>query len=183
MFSGKPFYRASLHVLSLVISYLDAAQRSQRHGSYIFPAVYRSSCLYGKPYHFWLAAYMSKYGYEQKFGKLRSFSLPVFLGAMYEIIADYNGREYSKIFLEGKYSVANNARRLDASMKILGAYYGIQHSTLEIPNNIDSLVLRSFNTAKKPKRKGNTSTQAENVLAWLQSTQALRLMANLWRLQ
>ncbi len=121
----------AMYLISAGMSLLDHATVSNYNYSY--PRTVRSNCEYGKPYHFWMTAYLShkfkSHGYNGRATMLASY----FLSMFYEFGSVTWGRNENpnRAFISPLYAPSNNSVRLNLAINGLGSKFGSSsdHST------------------------------------------------------
>jgi hypothetical protein len=146
-----PSSLSALVTLSLAISYLDKlALRSGR--SYAIPAQYQTTCSIGKPYHFWLAAFLGVYTHRQGFSKVTGYFGPVMSGIAYDITMDANDRNIMRLFsIKTPFDFYANMTRIDNFSRTLGAHFGMHEGNPPKVNG-DALLTEFFEKAKMPRK-------------------------------
>lgn len=100
-------------------------QRTFKTGQpYVFPANYQSTCDNGKPYHFWMSAFLARYAgsvvKDAKIGATAAFVSQI----GYQMMSKTTGRDPLRAFATPSNSVANQKIRLDITAATLGAQFG-----------------------------------------------------------
>ncbi len=108
----------------------------------------KTQCFYGKPYHFWLASFLSYHSNTAgEFKSSYSLAASHMLLVGYEI-ARVQGDGYNRINLSTLFNPSSNAARLDLVFGTAGAWFGLKFKTpLEKGLDIDVALLRNFNKA------------------------------------
>jgi hypothetical protein len=146
-----PASQSTLVMLSLVVSYLDKIALEEG-GSYAIPRSYKNTCHLGKPYHFWLSAFISSYAQAQGYSKLRGYFTPVINGIAYDISMDANGRDIKKLFsIKTPFDYYANMTRLDNFSRALGAHFG-KHRGKPFSLNTDEILADFFQKARMPRK-------------------------------
>lgn len=117
---------AAYYVISAGLSLLDGYRWKAGLTPYSLPPRVTTQCNYGKPYHFWMAAYLARE--LRKAGKRKSTSLVAthLAGMLYSFSANSWGRDPLAPFLEPFDSIANQGTRIDLAWNDAGAWYGAQ---------------------------------------------------------
>jgi len=152
----------SLLVISNFISYFDKIKFKYLKTSFSLPERFVSSrCLYGKPYHFWMASYMSYLASNDGEHSLKnSFMASHLLGVGYEMSKKtddlFNGRaSYYENIINAKSLNDINVQnaKTDIFFNTLGAAFGIRYQSKEA-KNIDSAFKSMLLSGSVPKWYG-----------------------------
>lgn len=175
--------RMSLHVLSLVISYLDKLKMNQSGQSYAFPNYLKTSCLYGKPYRFWMSAYLAKYGVEQGFSEKQSFAGSYLLGIGYDMSTSYNGRDPSTVYTTPINSDFNRSRRIDAIWEMIGSHVGSRGGVFKNNYDLDRGIGKTLegSSAPNPLILNLKDENLKFVLSYLSVVNPQIMIGDLWR--
>lgn len=96
--SGASPILVGMYYVFSAISYLDQVAE-QYHTSYAMPSSIAANCTYGRPYHFWMSAFLTEHLLSKGFSRRASFMLPHLYSMTYEIFADVGGHgDRDKIF-------------------------------------------------------------------------------------
>jgi hypothetical protein len=100
-------------------------QRTYKTGHpYVLPANYQSTCDNGKPYHFWMSAFLARYS-GQVVGNAKIGSAAAFISQIgYQMVSKTSGRDPLRAFATPSDSTANQKIRLDITSASLGAHFG-----------------------------------------------------------
>lgn len=113
-----------LFVISSAMNLLDLDYANQ-DGFYSYPEQLKTTCLYGKPYHFWNAAYLARRAMKNG-NSSEAAALGVFLpGELYEIFDRTTGRTPGFVLSTPQFSNYNNSIRLNLLFNTAGAAYGV----------------------------------------------------------
>ncbi len=121
--------------LASAISFLDKAKYHKRRELFSLPRGYlRTSCLYGKPYHFWMAAYISRTLMKDGgFNKRKSFLATHLSGVGYEVAkktSDFNMRDsYFKNIIESESldDIDVKNAKIDIVFNSFGSGFGVSY--------------------------------------------------------
>lgn len=114
-------FSAAFAYFSAVISYLDTLQPEGRY--YSVPPSIIGTCPYGKPYHFWLSAYLTKELQRNKHTKRGSEVAPHIVSELYEFNSITRGRNPTAAFTEPLLSLYNNGVRINLTFNDAGVLY------------------------------------------------------------
>jgi hypothetical protein len=120
---GEAGRKVALIVLATVPFYLDSLTMASGH-PYSYPPTVHSTCDTGKPYHFWLPAYL---GWElaRTGTDARPAATAAFLGEKgYQMMADTETRDPTQPLREAFLSPYQNSIRMDLVMAAAGATFG-----------------------------------------------------------
>jgi hypothetical protein len=141
---NTPFF-PPFFVFSAAMNYLDLLQKNVP-GFYSYPAEVKTTCAYGKPYHFWNAAYLSRLnvnsGKDPKAAALASY----LVGELYEVFSQTAGRSPTQFLSEAEFSGYNNQLRLNILFDQLGGVYGAKStapSTMDADQTLTDLLQAS----------------------------------------
>ena len=140
---------AAFGIISAAMSELDLFPhvKGETH-LYTLPPGIQSSCAYGKPYHFWMAAYLAHALRKEGFQAKGSFQATHLMGMMYEMTSTTYGRTPYKTIATPKDSDYNNSIRLSLVMNDAGAAFG---SEMKQSFLIDHLYLSSYSHGRNLK--------------------------------
>jgi hypothetical protein len=114
----------SLLVFSSAMSLLDAANTSD-DSLFSLPANVHTSCQYGNPYHFWMAAYISHALRERGYGSWDSFIAAHLLSVGYQMFSNNVGRDMFRFMSEPNDSPFMNYMRSTVIFNDAGALWGL----------------------------------------------------------
>jgi hypothetical protein len=106
-------------------SLLDFYKQSQNNNSlYTLPKEIKTQCDFGKPYHFWMSAYLT-HKLQKKFLKKSSAQGTHLMGNLYESINNItHGRDkIIQPFIDDLFSVHNNSIRMGITYRDLGIFW------------------------------------------------------------
>jgi len=92
---SQPVFSALLY-LSSAMSLLDLRTAGN---SYSHPRGFHSDCVYGRPYHFWMAAYLSWQLRRESFSRRAAYLSSHITGMAYEVAGAVWGKDQSQIYL------------------------------------------------------------------------------------
>ncbi len=117
------------------------------------PLFKKNSCVFGKAYHFWMMAYLSRYLHKQGVSKLDAFYASAAMGVMYDFYGSGSSqRANTKIYEKSLKSIYTKSIHHSLLFKILGAFYGVAAGQLESVD-VDSLYSLINNEISDKKRK------------------------------
>lgn len=150
-YSFHPAATAAMVVLSNGISYLDKLAHAKGK-AYAIPKQFRTTCHLGKPYHFWMAAFLSQYARRQGFSRLVSYYAPLVSGLAYDFTMRSNNRYILNLFkIKTPYDNYATMTRLDNWSRAMGAHFGM-HKGKVIAHNADAYLESLFARARMPER-------------------------------
>lgn len=147
--------------ISSIVSYLDLYPLKDRASNekYSLPRSIKSDCAYGKPYHFWMAAYLAWHLVNEKNASPKSAILATHLaGILYEMTSITYGRNPHLTLELPKNSIHNNSIRWSLIFKDAGARYGATYGKHVLNDNIDSLYMMNLNKGKSLNMKTEDTT-------------------------
>ena len=162
----------SLLILSTTMSYFDKITFQKEGRSFSLPRTYLSTtCAYGKPYHFWMAAYMSNLALESgKLDQRKSFLASHLLGVGYELknkAVDFNGRDayFDSVANTDRLDTVNvqNAK-IDVVFNSFGAGFGVSNGTSKLLDG-DAIIRKSLDSGFIPLVKAHPFQQWMNIVA------------------
>ncbi len=145
----------SFLILSSAISYFDKILFNNTGKIVSLPNSYlQTTCLYGKPYHFWLSAYMSNLAHtELNFSKRKSFLATHLIGIGYELqkgmFGDMLNRGgYFNAIIEAPKldQIEVQIAKVDVLFNALGAGFGVQDPNNIKRLNVDKILRKSLKT-------------------------------------
>lgn len=131
-----------LHFNFVAISYLDNYKKKYGNHLYSLPKEITTTCDFGKPYHFWMSAYLTHKLKRKNIPKssLRGAHL---VGNLYEAVNDMTfGRRRDLLvpFRDPIYSISNNSIRAGISYRDLGGLWAINRQPLNLDDAFYSLL-------------------------------------------
>lgn len=147
----------SMLILSSFVSYFDKVTFYKYKKLFSLPGDYmKTTCLYGKPYHFWMSAYLSYLANQKgKYDIETSFNASHLLGVAYEIAPkkknSFDARgHYVYSILHAKTSSDVNIynMKIDLVFNSLGAGFGLWKQGQETIN-ADRVLEKSFQSGSK----------------------------------
>lgn len=123
----------SIFIITSAIQFFDKVTFKLTGKQFSIPKQINTSCYYAKPYHFWMAAYMTHDAINNgKFDKKSALRATHLMGVGYELgrVSDrivkstYDSLPLSK---EEQFSPGANAARIDLVFNTLGAWFGAIH--------------------------------------------------------
>jgi len=140
----------SLVAITNSVSVLDAKYQKNGNESYSLPKGMSFACDNGKPYHFWMTAYLSwNLSHEQGHSPEAAAAASYTAAKLYQMFTDNGFRNPSEVFASPPFSNAVNSKRLDMVFDAAGALYG---ATGKI-SNIDSGFAAITNASDPPKNQ------------------------------
>jgi hypothetical protein len=127
----------ALDIISSAVPFLDQLSIESNQRPYSYPPQIKTTCSYGKPYHFWMAAFLAN-----KLGKQISDGM----GAMYatylaeigyQMRSVTQGRDPYRVFVVDAFDPYNNKMRVDIAFAAAGAIYGMQTAIGEEIRSLD----------------------------------------------
>ena len=154
----------ALSIISGAAPYLDQLRIDNGINPYSLPPEVKSTCTYGKVYHFWMSAYLAReIGNET--GDPVGGMYAAYLAEMgYQMKSQTLGRDPNRAFVTETYSTANNKIRIDLAHGSAGAVYGMKAAS---GKKIDSMSIDTaiFNLVKDAEKKP-VLTEAEANEEW-----------------
>lgn len=155
----------SAGIIASAASILDMLTYGSKH-PYSYPAQVSVSCDSGKPYHFWVSAFLAhdllRSGYSQNAARIA----PAISDIGYQIFATGFGRSPWKTFSVAWNATANQKTRLDLSYAGAGAAFGAGLKGVEPDVLFDILV----DASKKPHPLSETNARRltrNSLMSWL----------------
>jgi hypothetical protein len=115
--------RSTILALNLGSMVLDR-RTAEKGFLYSYPKEVNSLCDYGKNYHFWMAAFLARYGAKKTGNVTASAAAAYTMDKGYQFMKEGIGRDRTKAFTENAFSNYNNNMRLDLTQSAAGAWYG-----------------------------------------------------------
>lgn len=148
----------ALDYLSYLLSVLDTLNRQNGKPLYSIPKNFQTNCAIGRPYHFWMSAYLSHQLKLENYSTESSNEAAYFLGEMYEYYFSANGRYYGKdmprSFVLLNYPIRHvelSSTRLSFVLHAAGAAFGTQNEKEKNKiTNLDSILNQSVIASKEP---------------------------------
>jgi hypothetical protein len=141
--------RFGLTVISSAIPILDFRTSKTGH-IYSYPSTISTTCDIGKPYHFWMTAYLSRL-LTKKFGSAEGAAAASFTAQKgYEMLSRTAGRDPSLPFRVDAFYYYNNLLRIDLAFSGAGAWYGAHEGLGHKESfNIDEGIRALVNASKR----------------------------------
>ncbi|MGZ3650701.1 MAG: hypothetical protein ACXWR1_01495 [Bdellovibrionota bacterium] len=140
--------KISLSVISTLMGHLDALSMDSGH-PYSYPPSVHTSCDSGKPYHFWLTAYLA-WELARTGTSPKASAAAAFLGQKgYQMMSDTATRDPAKPMTEHFLGPYTNSIRMDLAIASAGAAYGANagggrgNSSLDIDEGVKAVVRKS----------------------------------------
>jgi hypothetical protein len=153
-----PASLSAMVTLSLAISYLDKLALKEGK-SYAIPQQYKTGCSIGKPYHFWLSAFLNTYIKAQGYSSISGYFVPILTGITYDMVMTANGRDIAQLFtIKTPYDFYANMTRIDNFARALGSHFGKYNGN---PPEIkaDELLMDFFEKARMPRKVPQTAEE------------------------
>lgn len=165
----------SLDVISSAIPYLDSLASEKGLPGYSYPPTVKTKCSYGKSYHFWMSAFLTREISKQTGDPVGAMYAAYLAEIGYQMKSKTNGRDPARVFMVDTHDVANNKLRIDVAFGSAGAVYGMQVAskqsleTLQIDNAINEMIKKSTEKPKLTRIQADklwTGTGMEGYLRW-----------------
>ncbi|MGZ3689652.1 MAG: hypothetical protein ACXVBW_15215, partial [Bdellovibrionota bacterium] len=106
--------------------YILDGRRVKSGHLYSYPPNVRSHCDFGKAYHFWIAAYLSR-ALAKSSGNGDAAAAAAWITHLgYQMRGSFGSRDPRRPFTEDVYGVTNNGVRMDLAYAAAGARFGVQ---------------------------------------------------------
>jgi hypothetical protein len=152
----------ALSIMSIAAPVLDSRTMGSGH-PYSYPRSVSTTCDFGKPYHFWLTAYLARTLTLQS-GNSEAAAAASFTSQKgYEMISQTAGRDPTVPFRIDTFHNYNNLIRMDLAFSSAGALYGAFSAGNIFPNfNIDEGLKVLVSGAKRK----TPMSEADSYKAW-----------------
>lgn len=126
------------YVISSAMSVLDSITLANGH-PYSYPPTVKTYCSYGRPYHFWMAAYLAKALTQKGHSPKSAFLAAHLTGVGYEALADTGSRNHWGALAVDADATSNNDIRTNVIFDDAGANFGalIESGTKLSPLDLD----------------------------------------------
>lgn len=114
---------AALGVIGSCANILDSLTYQAGH-AYSYPPTVTTYCDYGKPYHFWMSAYLARMVAKRTNEPVGAMHAAYLAEIGYQMLSDTFGRDPVKAFTEDTFSLWNNRLRIDLAFGAAGAAFG-----------------------------------------------------------
>lgn len=162
----------SLHYELVNLMHVFDSKKSSGENLFSMPLIQKNSCIVGKPYHFWMSAYLSRYLLGQGIEAKQAFLSAALVGVLYDFMGSgAPQRERIRIYQEPLESIFTKSIQQSLLYKVVGAYYGVtQGAKLEL--DLDELYrIIKINQTKTDRRVYKTSlTHMKNLKNFLDHT-------------
>jgi hypothetical protein len=165
----------SLDVISSAIPYLDSLAIENGLSAYSYPPTVKTKCSYGKSYHFWMSAFLTREISKQTGDPVGAMYAAYLAEIGYQMKSKTNGRDPARVFMVDAHDVANNKLRIDVAFGSAGAVYGMQIAsnkslgTLQIDDAISEMIKNSNEKTKLNRIEADklwTGTGMEGYFRW-----------------
>ena len=148
--SAGPALMAAQYIF--VASHYIQTSLSVQGRNYLFPKEIETTCDFGKPYYFWMSAYIARQ-IQRKSPEVSLADAAMaahLLNVGYQFSAKTPGRTPELAFSSGSFSDYNNFNRLPIAIGAAGAWYGarsLTNSKEKLPRtmNLDLAIQKTFN--------------------------------------
>jgi hypothetical protein len=144
--SGKVGSRTLIAIESIGsgLSVLDAVSYQSGH-LYSIPKQLYATANYGKPYHFWMSAYLSREAMIKTGSEAAARGATVISEVGYQMLSTTVGRDefFKTVLSKGPFSAEANKIRVDLAFAFAGAEYGARHvknGSTQAMINVDDVV-------------------------------------------
>lgn len=147
----------ALAYFAYLISATDTLNLKNNGRLYSIPEKFITECAIGKPYHFWMSAFLAYKLKEKNISTIDAINAPFSLAQIYEYYLETNGRKMGDanrsfhLLEEEIDSLELNSIRLGHILHAAGAAYGAGLKNKS--KNLDNILLLSIQKSKKPKYK------------------------------
>jgi hypothetical protein len=118
-------------VLGTGITVLNARSERSSH-QYAYPPQVAARCDNGKPYHFWMAAYLARF-ITQQMGHPSAVRTAVYITSVgYQMLSKTNGRDPARAFKISSTAPENQKIRMDLAVAAAGAEFGAYEKSAKI---------------------------------------------------
>jgi hypothetical protein len=165
----------SLDIISSAIPYLDSLASEKGLSAYSYPPTVKTKCSYGKSYHFWMSAFLTREISRQTGDPVGAMYAAYLAEIGYQMKSKTNGRDPARVFMVDAHDVANNKLRIDVAFGSAGAVYGMQIAskknvgTLQIDDAINEMIKNSNEKTKLTRIEADklwTGTGMEEYFRW-----------------
>jgi len=139
--------KVSLALIGSSTPFIDFRSRARGH-IYSYPSEIKTTCDHGKPYHFWMSAYLS-YRLSRDNGNIRAAAGAAYAAEIgYQMLSNTAGRDTRATFTRQPYSYTNNVMRIDLSFSAAAAWFGARAARrMKSQLNVDSGIGLTMRTA------------------------------------
>lgn len=136
----------AMDIMSAATPYLDQLRIENNQRPYSYPPSVDTKCSYGKSYHFWMSAFLTR-RLGKELGSPEGAMTATYLAELgYQMLSQTTGRDPSRAFMVDSLDPVNNKMRLDVAFGAAGAVFGraaaegSEAPTLKIDSAIEALV-------------------------------------------
>lgn len=142
----------ALSSIGSAIPVLDAmAKKAGRR--YALPAGINASCDQGKPYHFWMSAYLSRQLTREGISPDGAAAAVFTALKGYQMLSTTEGRDPARVYRVNEYDPYVNTMRMDFAYGAAGSFYGARAAQGRIyENDIDQVIRSTFRSASESPR-------------------------------
>jgi hypothetical protein len=131
LFSSSNTYHFSLMYELFNLIHVYDSKRSPQEGQFSLPQFKRNTCQFGKSYHFWMAAYLSRHLVKKGYSKEEAFQASFAMGVLYDFMGSgAPQRERVRVLNEGMDSIYVKSIFQSILFKSLGALYGADQAAI-----------------------------------------------------
>lgn len=116
---------AALHVIAVNFGPWDLIRHKSLNPTYSMGARVNSRCIHGRPYHFWMAAYLAHRLQQEGFSRNTILNAVHIAGVAYEFAADVFGKDHDTPIRLPLYSPENNSIRENIVFNDTGALWAL----------------------------------------------------------
>lgn len=141
---------AALYAISMGSLVLDSQSNDNGH-MYSFPSQVQNSCDMGKPYHFWMSAYIARKAMKDTGDPVASSAAAFTMQKGYEFLSNTFGRSPAKPFYLEPFDPYINVIRADLAYGGTGAWFGVlsaQGKAADAQLSIDDGIRETFLNSK-----------------------------------
>ena len=117
----------AISAMAIAIPKLDLMSTTSGH-PYSMPKEITTTCDIGKPYHFWMTAYLSRKLVKEGISPKGAASAAFVAQKAYEVKSTTSGRDPNRVFMTDSYGAWNNVLRIDTAFSSAGAIFGANHA-------------------------------------------------------
>lgn len=140
----------SLGVFSTALTYLDQLRLDAAKNPYSYPPEVKTTCSYGKPYHFWMTASLAR-KLAQEVDSPKGAMYAAYLAELgYQMKSKTYGRDPNYAFMVDVFDPTNNKVRVDVAFGAVGAVYGMKVASGEKVSsmNVDTALTNMLKNAQ-----------------------------------
>lgn len=155
----------SLALIALALPVMDANSLQEHNQIYSYPPNIKSQCNQGKPYHFWMSAYLARELRKSGISEASAAAAVFIIQKAYQMLSNTQGRDSAAAFMDGSLSPSSIVKRIDMNYSAAASKFGSESvdSLSSESFDVDAGIKSSIQSAEKT--ESMSRIEAEDMLA------------------